>query len=77
MALAPVTTDGPLLVLGAVLAGAAAQLSWLLAAINLLGAGFVAWLGVGVEIGEVAPDSVWKAAGTNVLKPRAWLRGRA
>ncbi len=79
VALAPVITDGPLLLLGALLAGAAAQLSWLLAGISLAGAAFVAWLGVdalrteGVEVGEAEAGSVWKAVAVNVLNPHPWL----
>jgi len=77
VAIAPLVTDGPLLLGSAWLAGALGERG--LGVISLIGAAFLTWLGwetvkaqpPGIEPGP--PGSVWKAIGTNLLNPHPYV----
>lgn len=80
VALAPVLTDGPLLLGSAALATALAGFDVALGVLGLLGAAFLVWLAVDtlrVHGVDVDPDalagSLWKAIGTNLLNPHPYL----
>ncbi len=82
VALAPLITDVPIVILSTVLVSAAAGMAaGLLGAISLAGAVFVAWLGVesmrttGVEAGrpDEAPRSWTRGAVVNALSPHPYL----
>lgn len=82
VALAPLITDLPIVVLATALVGAAAGVAeGLLGAISLAGAAFVAWLGIGsirttgVEAGlaDEAPRSWARGALVNALSPHPYL----
>jgi threonine/homoserine/homoserine lactone efflux protein len=84
VAMAPLLTDLPIVVISVLLVGSAARAGAPLAAIALLGAAFVAWLAVDtwrseppglVDDGEPAPAArSWtRGAVTNVLSPHPWL----
>lgn len=77
--IAPLVTDGPLLLGSAWLATVLGTKG--LGAISLLGAGFLAWLGwqtvraspPTIEVDEGPSGSVWKAIATNVLNPHPYV----
>jgi threonine/homoserine/homoserine lactone efflux protein len=82
VAAAPLITDVPIVVLATALVGLAAGVAaGLLGAISLVGAGFVAWIGIGsirttgVEAGrpDAAPRSWTRGAVVNALSPHPWL----
>jgi threonine/homoserine/homoserine lactone efflux protein len=82
VAVAPLITDLPIVVLAVALVGAAAGVAeGLLGAISLAGAAFVAWLGIGsirtrgIEAGQPdeAPRSWARGALVNALSPHPYL----
>ncbi len=81
VSLAPVLTDGPLLLLGALAADWLARWDALLGLIGLAGAGFLFWIGLEslragpleVEAGEPPSDGVLRAVLTNLLNPHPYL----
>ncbi len=81
VALAPLVTDGPLLLLGAFLATTLAEAEPILAAISLVGAGFLLFLAYeSLQATELAFDpstaptgTVWKAIATNLLNPHPYV----
>ena len=80
---APVLTDGPLLLIGAIVMTEAQSFPILTASISILGAGFLFWLARDCwngsttdtprEIQSQAPSSVQKALLTNLLNPHPYL----
>lgn len=80
VALAPVLTDGPLLIASAAFAAALSGVDMALGLIGLVGAAFLVWLGIdslrvtGVEVDPDAPaGSLWKAIATNLLNPHPYV----
>jgi len=83
VAFAPVLTDGPLLLLGAVVMTEAQSFPVLTGSISLLGAGFLCWLALdcwhagtpqsNTDTPPQAPSSIRKALLTNVLNPHPYL----
>lgn len=80
VALAPVLTDGPLILLSALAVGGLAHLSWALAGVSFIGAIFLLWLSyetitaapISLTAG-VEPQSLRKSLVTNVLNPHPYL----
>ena len=79
-ALAPVLTDGPLILLSALAVGGLAHLSWALAGISFLGALFLLWLAYETMTApsisvtaDTEPQSLRKSLMTNVLNPHPYL----
>ncbi|MFT5684754.1 MAG: threonine/homoserine/homoserine lactone efflux protein [Myxococcota bacterium] len=81
VSLAPVLTDGPLLLLGALAADWMARWDAVLGVIGLAGAGFLFWLGLEslragplvVEGGDAPSGGVLRAVLTNLLNPHPYL----
>ena len=81
ISLAPVITDGPLLLLGALAADWLARSAVVFAGIGLLGAGFLFFLGLEslragpleVTAGEAPSGGVIRAVLTNLLNPHPYL----
>jgi threonine/homoserine/homoserine lactone efflux protein len=80
VALAPVLTDGPLLLVSAAFATALAGLDVALGVLGLVGAGFLlylAWEGVSVRQVDIDPDaspgSLYKAIVVNLLNPHPYV----
>lgn len=81
VAMAPLLTDGPLLVASALAVSALAEVDAVLAGVSLVGAAYLAWLAWETWHAELPaaaeaeghPGSVRKAVLTNVLNPHAWL----
>ncbi len=78
--LAPLVTDGPLLLLGAWLAGSLVA-EPILAAISLVGAAFLLYLAVeslrsselALEPSDAPRGTVWRAIATNLLNPHPYV----
>ena len=82
VALAPLLTDGPLVLAAALLLGPLADLDPILAGISFVGAAFLTWLawdaarstGLSLDLpSDEAPGSVTKSVLTNMLNPHPYL----
>ncbi len=80
VALAPVITDGPLIVLAALAVGSLAHYTWMISAIAFIGAFFLIWLAYetltapAIAIDDDAePQSLRKSLLTNILNPHPYL----
>ncbi len=80
VALAPVITDGPLILLAAFAVGGLASYTWALSGISFVGALFLLWLAYETVTAppitvdeETAPQSLKKSLLTNVLNPHPYL----
>ena len=81
VAIAPLLTDGPIIVLSVLLIGQLARFEWVLGIITLFGAAFLIYLAIesfrvrGVEVADerVPPRSVRKGFMVNLLNPHPYL----
>jgi threonine/homoserine/homoserine lactone efflux protein len=81
VALAPLVTDAPIIVLAVALASRAADMHWVLGILSFAGGMFVLYLAfdtarprrAAAEVAGVQPRSWLKGVLTNVLSPHPWL----
>lgn len=81
VSLAPIITDGPLLLIAMYLAGLAQGFEMLAGAISLIGCGVLIWLAydtgqaaqISAEVDDTSPGSIGKAVLTNLANPHPYV----